>query len=224
MYAGPGINDDGSGTIGILEVAEQLSAYSINNAVRFGWWSGEEFGLLGSEYYVSTLHATEAAKIRLYLNFDMIASPNPGYFTYDGDQSSPPTPTPVRIPEGSAGLERTLAQYLAAAGKPPRDTSFDGRSDYDAFTQAGIPCGGLFSGAEDRMSADEAKLWGGTADAPFDPNYHQNSDRVDLLDHTSLGIQGKGVAYAVGVYAQDLGGRNGVPVREDRTRHVVAES
>ena len=34
-------------------------------------------------------------------------------------------------------------------------------------------------------------------------------------------IQGRGVAYAVGLYAQDEGGRDGVPVREDRTRHAV---
>ena len=223
--AGPGINDNGSGAAAILETAVQLgSSPDVKNAVRFAFWAAEEEGTIGSATYVQGLGVEALKDIALYLNFDMIASPNPGYFTYDGDQSSPPTPTPARIPEGSAGLERTLAQYLVAAGKPARDTSFDGRSDYDAFTQAGIPSGGLFSGAEDKMSADEAKLWGGTADAPFDPNYHQKSDSYDHLDHTSLGIQGKGVAYAIGVYAQDQGGRNGVPVRDDRTRHVATES
>lgn len=67
MYAGPGINDDGSGIIGILEVALQLASYRTNNAVRFCFWSAEEFGLLGSEHYVTTLNATEQQKIRLYL-------------------------------------------------------------------------------------------------------------------------------------------------------------
>jgi Zn-dependent M28 family amino/carboxypeptidase len=117
-----------------------------------------------------------------------------------------------------------LADYLRRAGKEPRDTSFDGRSDYDGFTQAGIPAGGLFSGAEDKKTDDEAKIWGGAANEPFDPNYHQSSDTFDHLDHESLGIQGKGVAYAIGLYAQDETGRNGVPARADRTRHVATSS
>lgn len=65
VFDGPGINDDGSGIIGLLEVAEQLTRYSTKNAVRFGFWSAEEFGLLGSKYYVQTLNATERQKIKL---------------------------------------------------------------------------------------------------------------------------------------------------------------
>jgi len=117
-----------------------------------------------------------------------------------------------------------LVGYLDGAGKPAQDTSFDGRSDYDAFTRAGIPSGGLFSGAEENMTAEQAELWGGRADEPFDPNYHKDTDTLDKIDTTSLEIQGRGVAYAAALYAQDIGGRNGVPVREDRTRHVLAES
>jgi Zn-dependent M28 family amino/carboxypeptidase len=160
----------------------------------------------------------------MYLNFDMLGSPNPAYFTMDGDQSAPPTPQrePPRIPEGSAGIERTLVAYLAGAGKAARDTSFEGRSDYQSFTQAGIPSGGIFSGAETDMTADEAKLWGGTAGQPYDPNYHQKTDTLDHVDRTALGINGKGAAYAVALYSQDLGGRNGVPDRADRTRHPLS--
>ena len=76
VEAGPGINDNGSGSAAILELAIRLSRYLITNTVRFGWWTGEEEGLLGSEHYVETLPAEEAMKIRLYLNFDMIASGN----------------------------------------------------------------------------------------------------------------------------------------------------
>jgi Zn-dependent M28 family amino/carboxypeptidase len=156
----------------------------------------------------------------------MLASPNPGYFTYDGDQSGPigKDQSPPRVPEGSAGIERTFVAYLQKEGKKAQDTSFDGRSDYDGFTQAGIPSGGLFAGAEEKMSADQAKLWGGQADQPFDPNYHQATDTYDHIDRTALGIQGGGVAYVVGLYAQDLSGRNGIPAREDRTRHTVTAS
>ena len=155
----------------------------------------------------------------------MIGSPNPGYFTYDGDQSTAPDDgqSPPRVPEGSPGIERTLVEYLKSAGKAAEDTSFDGRSDYDGFTRAGIPAGGLFTGAEQNMTAEEAALWGGTADAPFDPNYHKDTDTLERVDRAALGINGGGVAYVVGIYAQDLDGRNGMPARADRTRHAVDE-
>jgi Zn-dependent M28 family amino/carboxypeptidase len=222
---GPGINDNGSGVAAVLETALQLgSSPQINYAVRFGFWGAEEVGLFGSNNYVKSLDIEALKDISLYLNYDMIASPNPGYFTHDADLSAPPDPNggAARIPEGSAGIERTLVAFLDAAGKPAEDIGFDGRSDYDGFTLAGIPVGGTFSGAEAKMTAEQAERWGGEADQPFDPNYHKESDNLDNIDRTALGINGAGVAYAIGVYAQDQGGRNGVPVRDDRTRHSLA--
>ncbi len=220
---GPGINDNGSGVAAVLETAVQLgNSPQVQNAVRFGFWGAEELGLIGSTKYVESLDVDALRDIALYLNFDMLGSPNPGYLTYDGDQSleadkrGQPT-----VPEGSAGIERTLVDYLKSAGKTAQDTSFDGRSDYDGFTQAGIPSGGLFSGAEVKKSAEEATLWGGKADEPFDPNYHQKGDTIGNIDRDELAVNGAGVGYVVGLYSQDLSGRNGVPVREDRTRHVV---
>jgi Zn-dependent M28 family amino/carboxypeptidase len=220
---GPGINDHGSGVAAVLETALQLgNSPQVHNAVRFGFWGAEELGLIGSHNYVESLDIDALRNIALYLNFDMLASPNPGYLTYDGDQSLPADArgTPV-VPEGSAGIERALVAYLKSAGKTAQDTEFDGRSDYDGFTQAGIPSGGLFSGAEGKKTAEQAKLWGGTANEPFDPNYHKSGDTLEHIDRTSLGINGSGVAYVVGLYAQDLSGHNGVPVMADRTRHVL---
>jgi Zn-dependent M28 family amino/carboxypeptidase len=153
----------------------------------------------------------------------MIGSPNPGYFTYDGDQSTKPNDNEgvPRVPEGSAAIERTLAAYLKGAGKLPEDTSFNGRSDYDGFTRSGVPAGGIYSGGEEKKSAAQAERWGGQGDASFDPNYHKATDTLEHIDRTAMEINGGGVAYAVGLYAQDLSGRNGVPIREDRTRHVL---
>jgi Zn-dependent M28 family amino/carboxypeptidase len=224
--AGPGINDDGSGVAAVLETAVQLgNSPHTHSAVRVGFWGAEELGLIGSRNYVESLNIDDLKHIALYLNFDMIASPNPGYFTLDGDQSLPSDARgkPV-IPDGSAGIERTLVAYLQAAGKAAQDTSFDGRSDYDGFTLAGIPAGGLFSGAEDKKSDDQAKRWGGRANEPFDPDYHQKADTLEHIDRTSLGINGGGVAYTLALYSQDLSGRNGVPVMADRTRHVLTKS
>jgi Zn-dependent M28 family amino/carboxypeptidase len=221
---GPGINDNGSGVAAVLETALQLgSSPQVNNMVRFGFWGGEELGLLGSNNYVQSLDVNALKDIALYLNFDMIGSPNPGYFTYDGDQSAPHDenqPVP-RVPEGSAAIERTLVAYLNSAGKPPEDVSFDGRSDYDGFTQAGVPAAGIFSGAEAKMTDKQAERWGGDAGQPFDPNYHKASDTLEHIDRTAMEINGGGVAYVVGIYAQDQRGRNGVPIRDDRTRHVL---
>jgi Zn-dependent M28 family amino/carboxypeptidase len=224
---GPGINDNGSGVAALLETAMQLgSSPQVRNAVRFGFWGAEELGVLGSADYVASLDENQLEDIALYLNFDMLGSPNPGYFTYDGDQSAPPDPNTgaPRVPEGSAGIERALTAYLDKAGKPAQDTGFDGRSDYSPFTQAGVPAGGLFSGAEEQMSKEEAELWGGEAGRPFDPNYHKNTDTYPNIDRTALEINGGGVAYSVGLYAQDQRGRNGVPLREDRTRHPASRS
>ena len=221
---GPGINDNGSGVAAVLETALQLgTSPQVTNAVRVGFWGAEELGLLGSNNYVQSLNVEALKDIALYLNFDMVGSPNPGYFTYDGDQSTAPKDGEgvPRVPEGSAGIERTFVAFLKGAGKPPEDTSFNGRSDYDGFTQSGVPAGGLYSGADDKKSVAQAERWGGQANEPFDPNYHKATDTLEHVDRTALEINGGGVAYVVGLYAQDQSGRNGVPVRDDRTRHVL---
>jgi Zn-dependent M28 family amino/carboxypeptidase len=223
---GAGMNDNGSGVSAELETAVQLgSEPAVTNAVRFAFWGAEEVGIVGSRKYVSELDAEQLKDIALYLNFDMIGSPNPGYFAHDGDQSTPPgrDEAPPLIPEGTAGIERTLVEYLASSGKVAQDAPFDNRSDYTWFTLAGIPAGGLFSGADEDKSPQQAQLWGGTANAPFDADYHKDTDTLDKISREALDINGGGVAYAVGLYATDIDGRNGIPAREDRTRHEIPD-
>lgn len=223
---GPGINDNGTGTAAILETALQLGpSPDVKNAVRFAFWGAEEEGLIGSTDYVKSLDVDALKDIALYLNYDMLGSPNAAYLTYDGDQSEEldANEVPVRIPEGSAGIERTEIAYLAEQGKKAHDTEYDGRSDYDGFSRAGIPTGGIFSGAEDKMSSEEARDWGGKADQPFDPNYHQAGDTLANVNKDALAINAGGVAYTIGLYAQSIDGRNGVPVHADRTRHKLKD-
>ncbi|MCH9734708.1 MAG: M28 family peptidase, partial [Actinomycetia bacterium] len=144
--------------------------------------------------------------------------------TLDGDQSTKPGARVPRVPEGSAGIERTLVAYLDRSGKPAQDSPFDGSSDYDPFTKSGVPAGGLFAGAGEEKSVQQAEVWGGQAGEPFDPDYHTELDTLDNIDRTALQIHGGGVAYSVGLYAQDQSGRNGMPVREDRTRYRLTDS
>ena len=115
------------------------------NQVRFIWFGAEEAGLVGSQYYVDQLTKRETKDIAVMLNFDMVGSPNPGWFVYDGDASN----TPSTGSTGSGVVEDVFVDYFESIGRVTKPTAFDGRSDYDAFVAVGIPAGGLFTGAED---------------------------------------------------------------------------
>ncbi|KAM5345056.1 hypothetical protein ACJ41O_010918 [Fusarium nematophilum] len=202
VSAGPGINDDGSGTIGVLNVAKALSKFRVKNAVRFAFWSAEEFGLLGSYHYIKSINSsdTELAKIRAYLNFDMIASPNYVYGVYDGDGSA----FNLTGPAGSDVLEKDFEKFYKTNRKPYVPSEFSGRSDYAAFIQNGIPSGGLFTGAEVLKTEEEAKLFGGEAGVAYDVNYHQPGDDIKNLNHEAYLLNTKSIANSVAKYAKSF--------------------
>jgi Zn-dependent M28 family amino/carboxypeptidase len=220
----PGINDNGSGVAAVLETALQLGPLApVTNAVRFVFWGAEEDGLRGVMDYLFGLDRDQLNDIAMYLNFTMLASPNAGYFTDDGDQSGPPAPGVAAgdVPEGSAGIERTLAGYLNLAGKRPADMPLNTRADYHPFMVAGIPIGGLTAGAAQPKTTVQARLWGGQAGAWFDPNFQTPRDTVDNVNREALAVIGSGVAYAVGSYADSIAGANGVVPHDKRHRARV---
>ena len=180
--AGPGINDNGTGVANILETARYLADNSLELAhgVRFAFWAGEELGLLGSIHYIQELSEEDATRILGYLNLDMIGSPNPGRFIYDGDQSS--YESAMSVPEGSGSIEQAYEEFFNARGVPHAPTRLDGRSDYYAFMAVGIPSGGLFSGAEDSISMADAELFDLNADY-YDACYHRACDGMENLHH-----------------------------------------
>ncbi|WP_037674365.1 M28 family metallopeptidase [Streptomyces griseus] len=184
VSAGAGINDNGSGSAAILETALAVARadYHPTKHLRFAWWGAEELGMVGSRYYVNNLSSTNRAKISGYLNFDMIGSPNPGYFVYDDD------PT----------IEKTFKDYYAGLGIPTEiETEGDGRSDHAPFKNAGVPVGGLFSGADYRKTAAQAAKWGGTSGQAFDRCYHSSCDTTANINDTALDRNSDAVAYAV---------------------------
>ncbi|GAA3750378.1 hypothetical protein GCM10022225_38300 [Plantactinospora mayteni] len=197
VTAGPGINDNGSGSAAILEVALAVARTGLapEKHLRFAWWGAEELGLRGSQYYVDNLPAAERARIGGYLNFDMVGSPNAGYFVYDGDNSDGVGSGPG--PAGSAQIEQTIQAYFGSIGVPTRGTDFDGRSDYGPFIRVGIPAGGTFTGAEGIKSSSQATLWGGTAGSAFDPCYHRACDTTSNINDTALDRNADAVAYTV---------------------------
>jgi Zn-dependent M28 family amino/carboxypeptidase len=242
---GPGINDNGTGSAAVLETAIHLAAEGddeVQNRVRYAWWGAEEFGLVGSTYYVNNLPAAEREKIALYLNFDMIGSPNYIFGIYDGDDSDREGAGPG--PEGSAQIEKVFERYFDTRGQNHVGTDFSGRSDYQAFINNGIPAGGLFTGAEGQKTAAHAALFGGVAGAALDPCYHQRCDSFTPVDDGAdaalyaqldelyklegnvntyaFGHNADAVAYAVGTFAMSLDELY-APVQAESTDNGVSD-
>lgn len=221
VEAGPGINDNGTGTAAVLETALRLgSAPRVPHAVRFAFWGAEEDGLIGSTRYVESLDDQQRRALALYLNFDMLGSPNGGFFVYDGDDSARDGAGPG--PTGSAGIERVFTRFYDTfyRGRQIVDapTDFDGRSDYGPFIEIGVPAGGVLTGAEGIKTPEQARLWGGTAGQPFDAHYHSPGDTVANVNRDIFGINVSAVAYGVATYALSTAGPDGVPGPAERQR------
>jgi Zn-dependent M28 family amino/carboxypeptidase len=195
VAAGPGINDNGSGSAVVLEAAERLSSLRPRNRLRFVWWGAEELGLLGSRHYVGRLSASARRNIALYLNFDMVGSRNFERFVYDGDNSSGGR---VRFPPGSAAIERVFSRWFAARGFPSRETAFGG-SDHLPFVQAGIPAGGLFTGADGRDDGGR----------PHDPCYHRACDTLSNVSWPMLRESLQVALHVITTFARDTSGVRG---------------
>ena len=216
VQSGPGINDNGSGSAGLLEVALQMAKVKPINQVRFAWWGAEESNLVGSTAYVAGLSEEERDQIELYLNFDMIGSPNYVFFIYDGDDSDAIGFGPG--PDGSAEIEAVFEAFYDSRGEDYKGTDFTGRSDYGPFIApaVGIPSGGLFTGAEGVKTAEEAAIWGGTVGAQYDPCYHLVCDTYANNNNHALDVNSDSIANAVILYAmgvevlpEPLGARSG---------------
>jgi Peptidase family M28/PA domain len=209
----PGINDNGTGVAALLTIAAELGpAPTVENAVRFAFWGSESLGAAGK--YVSGLDDGQLDDIAAYLDVDMLGSPNAGFFTYDGDQSAQTSPAP----EGSAGIERTLAGYLNLAGIRPADIPLDTSGDCGPFLTSGVPVGGVTTGSTQQKTAVQARLWGGRPGVAFDPDNGTPRDGIENVDHRALSITGPAMAFAIGTYAHSIEGVNGVPPRDSRHR------
>jgi len=186
---GPGINDDGSGSATNLEIALNMARLSIrlNYKVRFCWWGAEEYGLIGSTYYVTSLPPDQLNKIALNLNFDMIGSPNFIMGIYNGTSGG----------TASGNIQSVFQQYFDCQQINTTLVPFDGRSDYGPFLAAGIPAGGLFTGAEVIKTVQDYELFGGVIQVAFDPCYHLSCDTVDNINQVALLSNAKAAAYTI---------------------------
>ena len=189
---GPGINDNGSGSAMILELAEELAHVRTSARVRFAWWGAEEYGLLGSEHYVESIRGTpKLDAIRAYLNFDMLGSPNFVRFVYDGDRIG------SSAVEESVRIESLFTKYFAARDLETKPIGLRDRSDHAFFAAAGVPVGGLFSGADGTKTQAEQKDFGGRAGSAHDPCYHLACDDIDNVNEKVLNQMADAVTHVV---------------------------
>ncbi|MEV1015364.1 M28 family peptidase [Micromonospora sp. NPDC049801] len=184
VSAGPGINDNGSGSATLLENALVLAAQNptMTKKVRFAWWTDEEQGLNGSRFYVNSLNSTQRGYLKGYYNFDMVGSTNGGYFI---NRVTSTTAAPLKAYWDSLGLQ------------PEENVEGQGRSDDYYFQQAGIPTSGYAAGASARKTSSQAAKWGGTANAAYDACYHRSCDTTANVSATVLNRAADGVAYAL---------------------------
>ena len=189
VVQGPGINDNGSGSATVLEIALQMAELDAEprNRVRFAFWGAEELGLVGSRHYVKGLAKGEIEDISAYLNFDMVGSPNSVRSVYEGPDE----------------VEEVYGRYFEARGiEIETNSALDGRSDHGPFQEEGIPTGGLFTGAEGTKTQEQEEAFGGEGGAPFDACYHRACDDIDNLDEESLDELSDAAAHAAAVLAQ----------------------
>jgi len=177
---GPGINDNGSGTAAVLEAALQLAQEPAQTRrhVRFAFWGAEERGLIGSRHHVDALSDEERRRIALYINLDMVGSPNFTRYVQG----------PAATDDGPAAVARRelMAEFREGSLNIEERTGTRFGSDDSSFSQKGIPTVGLYTGASGSKSEQQASLFGGTAGRPFDPCYHQACDTIENIDRTVL--------------------------------------
>jgi aminopeptidase S len=172
IESGPGINDNGSGVATLLELAAQARKLGVQpkRPVRFAFWAGEEAGEFGSREYVASLE-NPIEDIASVVNLDMVGSPNPEPYVYQGDGT----------------IQEALSDAVRAEGLDPVPIDLEGRSDHAPFQEAGIATGGLFTGADEPAPDGQ----------PHDNCYHRACDTVDNVDLEILEKMADALANAV---------------------------
>lgn len=178
----PGMNDNASGAAALLVTALTVArtGYEPGKRLRFAWWGAEEEAAIGSYHYVGQLSEGEIGRLSAYLNYDMIASPNAGYFVYDDDPA----------------IERVYQDWFHRRGiETEPATELTGRSDHVAFLAVNVPVGGTFTGADYVKSVPQARKWGGSAGEPYDACYHATCDTTSNINLRALDLHADVMAH-----------------------------
>jgi Zn-dependent M28 family amino/carboxypeptidase len=173
--------------------------------VRFAFWSAEERGLVGSRHYVESLSEQERRDIALYINLDMVGSPNFGRFI----QAS------AAAGDGPAAVVRSALVADFREHDRPVEERAGGRygTDDASFSRKDIPTVGLFAGAGGPKTEAEAALFGGAAGRPFDSCYHRACDTTENINREVLEENTRALLRALDAVA-NVGRGGSAPVRK----------
>jgi monoamine oxidase len=156
----PGADDNGSGTVVLLEAARVLASVRTRRSIQFVTFTGEEQGLLGSSAYAQYVHG-QGQKVRRVLNLDMVGHPaERGTPFIVIEQAMGGTPQDLESQALAVEMTQFATLYTNLATRLGPTYS----SDYMPFEDYGYVCNGLFDGADN---------------LPF---YHTSNDTVDKVD------------------------------------------
>lgn len=133
----PGADDNGSGTVVMLELARAARAAGTvpEHTLILAFWDGEERGLQGSRFYAGLL-GRDTSSVIAYINFDMVGrntdEGRPGLFRYFYTESKPELKAWYDESVRAGGLRHLEADYR------PCDRTIGG-SDNMSFARLGIP-------------------------------------------------------------------------------------
>lgn len=209
VITSPGINDNGSGSAASLELARLIAeqGYVPNNKIIFAWWGAEEQGLLGSLHYLQDLAENDPARLQaigVYLNLDMLASPNYIRGVTDSDASHIPSQFD-QIPAGSTELEAAIAEYFNSRGLDVWYFALGGGSDHFNFVSYGIASAMLYTGASGLKTPEQYAMFGGTVGQLFDPCWHMPCDTLSNIDTGILLQMAQATAYVTEYFGNKEG-------------------
>ncbi|MFO0984396.1 MAG: M28 family peptidase [Planctomycetota bacterium] len=154
-----GADDNGSGTCGLLALAEMLTKYGpMRRSIMIMWVCGEEKGLWGSAAWTRHPYLPDGCKAVADINIDMIGRNDPDKLLI----------TPTEAHEKFNFLSKLACKLAADEGFPKLGSAdeYYQRSDHFNFVRAGIPAAFLFSGVHE--------------------DYHQPTDDPDKIDYDKM--------------------------------------
>ncbi|NVO21013.1 MAG: M28 family peptidase [Bacteroidetes bacterium] len=145
-YQGPGINDNGSGVVSILEIARLLSHLPCSLSIRFINFSAEEEGLIGSQHYVDQIVVPTNMNIMLVFNIDEVGGVNGminNTITCERDED-----TPTSNNAASYSFTDTLVNLTQLYSNLLTKIYYAYGSDYVPFQDAGEVITGFYESNE----------------------------------------------------------------------------
>eukprot|EP01106_Pelomyxa_sp_JSP_P004303 TRINITY_DN1668_c0_g1_i11.p1 TRINITY_DN1668_c0_g1~~TRINITY_DN1668_c0_g1_i11.p1 ORF type:complete len:274 (-),score=50.66 TRINITY_DN1668_c0_g1_i11:87-908(-) len=191
---GPGIEDNGSGSMALLDMAIEMAKYSrkvkLVNKVLFAWWGAEEMGLLGSQFFLNSMSETERSNVACNINLDMVAAPNYVIHVLNGTTSFSSS-----VINGCLRLQEAYTEYFDEREIPYELVNMHFQSDFAPFIMYNIPANNAETSQKTTKTEHQRDLFGGLAGCFPDTCYHQTCDTVENISEECLDFVAKASTY-----------------------------